>query len=153
MNLSLLVLFPVAWMAPLVRAGLLPIFGMSEISVLSGLTSLWETDRFLASVVALFALLAPLVKTICLAMIHFGRLSPRALPVLGWMGKLAMADVFLIALYITVIKSLGVGRVETAWGLYMFTACIFLSLWISLWTKGKFDAGAVGCAPARSRQG
>ena len=40
-NLALLVLFPVAWFAPLMKAGLLPLFKLSEISVISGLQSLW----------------------------------------------------------------------------------------------------------------
>ena len=34
-NLTLLVLFPLAWFAPLMRAGIaLPLFGLSEISVI-----------------------------------------------------------------------------------------------------------------------
>ena len=74
-NLALLVLFPVAWFAPLMRAGLLPIFGLSEISVITGLQSLWESDVFLALVVTLFALFAPYMKTIGLALIHFGLLN------------------------------------------------------------------------------
>ena len=48
LNLVLLVLFPLAWFAPLLRAGVLPIFGLSEISVLSGLQSLWSVDAPLA---------------------------------------------------------------------------------------------------------
>lgn len=55
-NLALLVLFPIAWFAPLMRAGLLPLFGLSEISVISGLQSLWESDVFLALMVTFFAL-------------------------------------------------------------------------------------------------
>ena len=39
-NLALLILFPIAWFAPLLRAALLPFFGMDEISVISGLQSL-----------------------------------------------------------------------------------------------------------------
>ena len=36
-NLSLIVLFPIAWFAPLMRAGLgLPLFSLDEISVISG---------------------------------------------------------------------------------------------------------------------
>mgnify|MGYP001627768150 CR=1 FL=1 len=73
LNLSLLILFPVSWFAPLVRAGLLPIFGLSEISVMSGIASLWRTDIALALVVALFALIAPMAKTIALVMIQTGR--------------------------------------------------------------------------------
>lgn len=134
-NLALLVLFPIAWFTPLLRAGLLPLFGMAEISVVSGIISLWQSDIPLALVVALFALIAPMAKTALLALIHFGRLGPAALPVLAWMGKLAMADVFLIALYVTIAKGFGLGRIEIAWGLYLFTACILLSLWISLLTS------------------
>ncbi|MEL7163860.1 MAG: paraquat-inducible protein A [Pseudomonadota bacterium] len=130
-NLALLVLFPLSWFAPLMRAGLLPLFGLSEISVITGLQSLWGSDVFLALVVTVFALFAPYLKTIGLALMHWHLLSPRVLPALGLLGKLAMADIFLIALYITLAKGIGVGRIEVAWGLYLFTACILTSLWIS----------------------
>lgn len=135
LNLSLLVLFPIAWFAPLIKAGLLPVFGLSEISVMSGLQSLWGTDVFLALLVTVFALFAPYLKTIGLALIHFDLLDRRLTPVLSYMGKLAMADVFLIALYIVVVKGIGIGKVETAWGLYLFTACVFVSLFVSLFTN------------------
>jgi uncharacterized paraquat-inducible protein A len=130
-NLSLLVLYPIAWFAPLMKAGLLPLFELKEISVISGLQSLWGTDVFLALLVTVFALFAPYLKTIGLALLHWGLLSPKLLPILHFVGKLAMADVFLIALYITLTKGIGVGRIETAWGLYLFTACIVVSILIS----------------------
>ena len=131
-NLALLILFPVAWFAPLMRAGLgLPLFDLKEISVISGLQSLWESDIFLALVVTAFALFAPYLKTIGLALMHFGLLHRKVLPVLNWMGKLAMADIFLIALYIVLAKGVGIGKIETAWGLYLFTICIIASLFIS----------------------
>ena len=135
LNLSLLVLFPLSWVAPLVRAGFLPLFGLSEISVLSGIASLWQTDVFLALVVALFALVAPMAKVLALALVQLGRAPRRWLAPLTGLGRLAMADVFLIALYITLAKGLGVGRVETAWGLYLFTFCVLASLALSLWAK------------------
>jgi uncharacterized paraquat-inducible protein A len=113
------------------KAGLLPLFGLKEISVISGLQSLWGTDVFLALLVTVFALFAPYLKTIGLALLHWGLLSPKLLPILHFVGKLAMADVFLIALYITLTKGIGVGRIETAWGLYLFTACIVVSILIS----------------------
>lgn len=135
LNLTLLVLFPVAWFAPLMRAGLLPLFGLSEISVITGLQSLWDSDVFLALMVTFFALFAPYVKTIGLALIHFGLLRRKILPVLQILGKLAMADIFLIAVYITLSKGIGVGRIETAWGLYLFTGCILASLAIGHLTE------------------
>ncbi|MCZ0812261.1 MAG: paraquat-inducible protein A [Pseudomonadota bacterium] len=135
-NLALLVLYPVAWFAPLMRAGLnLPLFGLSEISVISGLQSLWRSDVFLALVVTVFALFAPYLKTIGLALIHFGLLRRKVLPALEILGKLAMADVFLIALYVTLAKGIGLGRIEIAWGLYLFTACILASILIA-WRTG-----------------
>ena len=127
-NLALLILFPISWFAPLMRAGLLPFFGLSEISVITGLQSLWDSDVFLALLVTFFALFAPYTKTIGLALIHFGFLRRKALPVLQVLGKLAMADIFLIALYITIAKGIGIGRIETAWGLYLFTFCILASI-------------------------
>lgn len=134
-NLCLLVLYPIAWWAPLMRAGLLPLFSLDEISVLTGLQSLWSSDIFLALVVTIFALFAPYLKTIGLALLHWRMLSPRLLPALGLLGKVAMADIFLIALYITLAKGIGIGRIETAWGLYLFTACILASIWVSWITE------------------
>lgn len=131
LNLSLLILFPVAWFAPLLRAGLLPLFGLSEISVVTGLQSLWDTDPALALLVSFLALFAPYAKVIGVALIDFRLLSPRALPTLRLMGRLAMADIFLIALYIVLAKGTGIGTIETAWGLWLFTACVALSLFLS----------------------
>lgn len=131
-NLTLLVLFPLAWFAPLMRAGIaLPLFGLSEISVISGLQSLWRSDVILALLVTFLAIFAPYLKTIGLALIHFGMLRRRVLPVLEALGKLAMADVFLIALYVVIAKGIGLARIEIAWGLYLFTACVLASLAIS----------------------
>ncbi len=134
-NLALLVLFPLAWFAPLLRAGLMPLFGLNEISVVTGLQSLWEVDIPLALLVTFLAVFAPYLKTIGLALVHVNLLDTRVLPVLHGLGKLAMADVFLIALYVVVIKGVGVGKVETAWGLYFFTACILASLAISHFSR------------------
>lgn len=110
-------------------------FGLSEISVMTGLQSLWASDIFLALVVTIFALFAPYLKTMGLALIHFGLLSSKVEKVLEVLGKLAMADIFLIALYITLTKGIGIGRIEVAWGLYLFTSCILASLLISWKTQ------------------
>ncbi|CRL13828.1 paraquat-inducible protein A [Phaeobacter italicus] len=134
LTLSLLILYPIAWFAPLLRAGLLPIFGLSEISVITGLQSLWGSDVILALTVTVFAIFAPYLKTIGLALVQWDLLDAKVQPVLQVLGKLAMADVFLIALYITLAKGIGYATVETAWGLYLFTGCILASIALSLWT-------------------
>jgi paraquat-inducible protein A len=136
-NLSLLVLFPIAWFAPLMRAGLLPLFGLSEISIVSGLQSLWDTDVTLALLVTFLAIFAPYLKVIGLSLIQFGLMRRKVLPVLEWLGKLAMADVFLIALYIVLVKGAGHVTVETGWGLYLFTACVLVSLAVSHLTRKR----------------
>ncbi|MBO6776577.1 MAG: paraquat-inducible protein A [Marinibacterium sp.] len=135
LTLLLLVLYPVAWFAPLMRAGLLPLFELSEISVITGLQSLWGSDVILALIVTAFALFALYLKTIGLALVQWNLLDKRAMPTLHVLGRLAMADVFLIALYITVVKGIGIGRLETAWGLYLFTACILASIVIGIVTE------------------
>jgi paraquat-inducible protein A len=133
-NLLLLALFPVAWFAPLLRAGLLPVFGMDEISVISGLAVLMEEAPILAALVALFALVAPVAKSLALALVHWG--GPRRLMhLVHLLGRLAMADIFLIALYIVAAKGVGVGRVETAWGLWLFTGCVLGSLVVAHLTE------------------
>lgn len=135
LTLSLLILYPVSWFAPLLRAGLLPIFGLSEISVITGLQSLWGSDAALALIVTFFAIFAPYLKTIGLALVQWELLDTKVQPVLHVLGKLAMADVFLIALYITLAKGISYATIEVAWGLYLFTACIFASLVLGLLTK------------------
>ena len=137
LTLALLILYPVSWFAPLMRAGLLPIFGLSEISVITGLQSLWGSDVVLALVVTVFAIFAPYLKTIGLALVQWQMLDPRTLPALHILGKLAMADIFLIALYITLAKGIGLATIETAWGLYLFTACILMGLGLGLLTERR----------------
>jgi uncharacterized paraquat-inducible protein A len=133
-NLVLLALFPVAWFAPLLRAGLLPFFGMDEISVISGLGVLIEEAPLLAALVALFALVAPVAKSLALAAVQWGG-PQRLLGLVHLLGRLAMADIFLIALYIVAAKGVGLGRVETAWGLWLFTACVLGSLVVAHLTE------------------
>jgi paraquat-inducible protein A len=111
------------------------LFGLDEISVISGLQALWGHSPALALLVTFLAIFAPMLKTIGLALLHADLLSARLLPLLHVMGKLAMADVFLIALYIVAFKGIGLGRIEVAWGLWFFTACILASLAISTFTE------------------
>lgn len=134
-NLGLLILFPLAWFAPLLGAGLLPFFSLDQITIISGLQALWEKDVFLALLVTFLALVAPMVKVIGTALIQFGLLSDKVKPVLITLGRLAMADVFLVAIYIVAAKGVGVGRIETDWGLYLFTFCVLASYGITILGK------------------
>lgn len=140
LNLALLILYPVSWLAPLARAGWLPFFSGSEITLIGGVRNLWVSDAALAVLVALFAIVIPYGKTIVLALVHFGRLGPRSLPAVEAIGKLSMADVFLIALYIVLVKGVGIGHVASAWGLWLFTACVLASLWAGFETRRKIES-------------
>ncbi|MHA6268064.1 paraquat-inducible protein A [Aliiroseovarius sp. CAU 1755] len=138
LNLALLIAFPIAWFAPLMRAGLnLPLFGLTEVSVISGLQALWDTDVILALLVTFFAVFAPIMKVLGLALIQFGMMRRKMLPIFNVLGKLAMADIFLIALYIVIVKGVGMAKIETGWGLYLFTACVLASISISFTTAKR----------------
>jgi len=110
------------------RAGLLPLFGTREISVLSGLVALWGSDSFLAVIVAFFALAAPAAKLVAIIATETGHGGARLITLAAVLGRLAMADIFLVAIYVTLAGGAGPARVETAWGLYLFTFVVLASL-------------------------
>ena len=141
-NFLLLLLWPASWMAPLARAGFLPWFGGEAVSILGGVAALWRADAALAVLVALFAIIVPYAKTCLLAAVHLGLVGPMVLPLVEAVGKLSMADVFLIALYIVVVKGVGIGHVTTAWGLWLFTGCVLASIWVA-WATRRATAAAV----------
>lgn len=142
-NLALFILYPIAWTAPLARAGLLPFFSGNELTIFGGIADLMETDLFLAGIVALFAVVAPYLKLILLAAIQYGLVGgPRWIAIVNVAGKLSMADIFLIALYIVVIKGVGIGHVETAWGLYLFTFCVLASIAVAYATGRRIGKEA-----------
>jgi uncharacterized paraquat-inducible protein A len=143
LNLSLIIAFPIAWFAPLLRTSLLPqwqmpswlggstLFAPDTVTVVSGLQKLWQADIFLAIAVTFFALVAPMLKCLGMSLIHFNLLSSSTQPMVGFLGKLAMADIFILALYIVIAKGIGIGTIEVAWGLYLFTASVVVSLFVS----------------------
>lgn len=142
-NLSLLVLYPVAWIAPLATAGVLPWFSGNEITVARGVLDLWAVDPALSLLVAVLAVIVPYAKTLAISAVQFEYLGARALPVIEAIGKLSMADIFLIALYIVVVKGVGIGHVTPAWGLWLFTACVLGSILITAMTQRNMKQSRV----------
>ena len=78
-NLILIILFPISWFIPLLEIGLYDkievplklldfqfpdLFGLEEVTIVSGIQSLWAEDKYLALLVTFFALFAPVTKTI-----------------------------------------------------------------------------------------
>lgn len=133
----LLILYPAAWLAPLAEAGVVSWWSGKHITIFYGISDLWKVDAALAVLVALLAMAIPYGKTLALSAVHFGYLGARALPAIEVIGKLSMADVFLIALYVVVVKGVGIGHVETAWGLWLFTGCVLASIWVG-WATTRF---------------
>lgn len=141
-NLSLLVLYPVAWIAPLATAGVLPWFSGNEITIAQGVLDLWDVDPALSLLVAVLAVVVPYLKTIAISAVQFDHLGARALPLIEAIGKLSMADVFLIALYVVVVKGVGIGHVTPAWGLWLFTGCVLASIAIGWATRKRLSHAA-----------
>ncbi|WP_316014589.1 paraquat-inducible protein A [Roseobacter sp. HKCCA0434] len=127
-NATLLILYPVAWAAPLIEARVLWFLGGDAVSILSGVAALWAEAPGLAVLVALLAVVLPYLKVIATQAALAGRLPARARAALPWLAKLSMADVFLIALYIVVAKGIAGASVTPLWGLWLFTACVLASL-------------------------
>ena len=153
-NMLLLILYPAAWLAPLATAGILPWFTGNEITIYQGVVDLWAIDPALSLLVAVLAVVIPYAKTIAISAVQFGKLGAKALPVIEVIGKLSMADVFLIALYIVVVKGVGIGHVQPAWGLWLFTACVLGSSLVAFLTQKnlKETGDAVDAASTMSPQ-
>ena len=106
--------------------------------MISGIQSLWGEDKYLALLVTFFALFAPMMKTIGLSLIQFELLSERAKPSVHFIGKLAMADVFIIAISCVVFKGIDIGKIEILLGTYLFSACVIFSLIVSSFTRTRW---------------
>ena len=117
--LGSLAIVPVTWWLPLFTARV-PFLWRQEVSIASGLVELWRLDLLLFAAVLLFSVLVPLVKGAALVWVWYQtpqRGVRRALDRLALLGKLAMAEVFLLAVILVWIKGVGIGTVEVTWGL------------------------------------
>ena len=133
--LASLALVPVTWWLPLFTARV-PFLWRQEVSIASGLVELWRLDLLLFAAVLLFSVIAPLAKGLALAWIWYRVPIGRAkawLDRVALLGKLSMAEVFLLAVILVGIKGVGIGTVEVSWGLRAFVAAVLLSLAVSFW--------------------
>jgi len=135
-NAIFLILYPIAWMAPLADTKYFMLLSGKPITIWGGIADLWQTDILLAAVVALLAVVMPYTKTILLLAVQTGHASgPKWMLTLEIVGKLSMSDVFLVALYIVIIKGAYVASMTPAWGLYLFTALVIGSITTTFLTK------------------
>ena len=146
----LAIAFPVAWAAPLMTVKVRLAFWTSgtDISLLSTLQALAADDPALALLLGFLALVAPMLKLLGMALILTGRLDPRAEGALWTLGRLAMADVFLIVVYIALFKGLDGGTITPQWGLWAYTGAVLGSLGLSLWLNRRWTP-----PPERGKKG
>ncbi len=132
--------FPVAWAAPLMTVKVRLAFWTSgtDISLLSTLQALAADDPALALLLGFLAMVAPMLKLLGMALILTGRMNPRADGILWTLGRLAMADVFLIVVYIALFKGLDGGTITAQWGLWAYTGAVLGSLGLSLWLSRRW---------------
>jgi len=125
---ALLVLYPWAWVAPIAEAGLSSWFGGQEITILTTIRALWQEDAALAVLVAALAILLPYAKAVVLTAVSLGWRAHRLARAVDWVGRFAMADVFLLAFYVAAAKGVGLGYLTVAWGVWLFTFCVLGSI-------------------------
>jgi uncharacterized paraquat-inducible protein A len=141
-----LVALPVTWWLPLFVARV-PFLWREQVTVVSGLAALWDLDRFLFAVVLLCSVIAPVAKLIATLHVWYRAplaTAPKSLGRLALLGKLSMAELFLLAVVIVGFKGLGIGRIEVAWGLDAFAAVVILSFALSLWAEAAVKRLAGG---------
>lgn len=108
------------------------------VSVLSGLVDLAKANEwFLFIIIFLFTLVFPLVKLGVLATVWWHRSDDveRADRLLRWassLSKWSMLDVFVVAILIVTIKSASVAAISVGVGVYLFTASVLLTQFISM---------------------
>ena len=141
--------FPLAWFAPLMTVKVRLAFWTSgtEISLISTLQALWADDPALALVLGFLTLAAPLIKLAGAALVLLGRLSPGAEGLLWWLGRLAMADVFLIVVYMALFKGLDGGTITPEWGLWAYSGAVLGSLGLSVWLARLVPHWTGGAGP------
>lgn len=121
------------WILPIMTVRKL-VFFAERVSILEGITELWETDNYLLFVVIVtFSVLFPAAKMLLALLLWYGAdaKSPillRALNLLEILSRWSMLDVFVIALTIVAIEISLINDVTTHAGLYVFTAAVVLSM-------------------------
>ncbi len=141
----LAVVLPATWWLPLFTARV-PFLWREEISIVTGLAELWRLDLLLFLIVLLFSVVAPVGKLLASLYVWYCLPAARAhriLPRLALLGKLSMAELFLLAVVIVGFKGVGIGKIEVAWGLHVFAAVVLLSFAVSLWAETSLGGKSI----------
>ena len=134
-NLFLIGIIPSSWFLPIAYTGLVPWFGLKEISIVSSLQVLCKTNLFLCLVVFFSVIIFPMIKLIFLSLAHFNIVKNDSLSILLIVSQFSMSEVFILSFYIVITKSTWLGHLSIAWGFYVFCFATIISLIIALWTQ------------------
>lgn len=113
-------------------------FFKNTFSLFSGLNALFNSrEYFLFAVIFIFSVLFPNLKLIFLGYIRYFSPRPSAkteqyLRRLGALGRFSMLDVFVAAMLVVFVRLGVLGKVESRWGLYVFTVSVLLSIVTSI---------------------
>ena len=138
----------VAWWLPLIETNHLLQWSPDNLSVLDGLARLYsDGELFLAGVILVLAILVPFAKNL-LSLFVWYFLDPtetatkRFVWILSVLGKWGMADVFLIALGVVLVKGIPGTEISVRYGLWVFSAavaCSILSTNLMSWIEGRIE--------------
>ena len=142
--------FPVVLFVPLLTTKLF-FYSRNDLVLARGAYDLFHADRFLFVIVFLFGIVIPLFKMVssvlCWYYLDIAFVARHA-DKLCEMGRLAMLDVMLLAIFVIAFKGVGLGSVEIKYGLYLYTLVILASLVSNLAMKravvncrGREDSG------------
>jgi len=110
----------------------------NQVSIYTGLVRLFHDGQyFLFVVIFVFSICFPTAKILLLAYVWHGKAlsANRRLQLirrLDTLGKWSMLDVFIVALFVVIIKLDIIADVEVHAGIYIFSASILLSMLASL---------------------
>lgn len=131
-NLALLVLFPIAWFAPLIeyQAGIwwLPFSNQSgQKSTIQALALLWDANLILALSITILVLIVPILKIIGSLLVMFGILAHSIQPALSYFGKISSIEIFVASILIVVATEMSALEITALWGTYFLLGCVTLS--------------------------
>ena len=138
-HLTLLILFPVAWFAPLIefQAGIwwLPFSNQSgQKSTIQALALLWDANLILALSITILVIILPLLKIIGSLLVMFGVLAHSIQPALSYFGKISSIEIFVASILIVVATEMSALDITALWGTYLLLGCVTLSFIMQLFS-------------------
>ncbi len=149
---SLLALFPIVLFVPLVRMKWW-VFRYNEITLARLAHDLLRTDLLLFLIVVLFGIVVPLCKLIMMWLCWCWLDMERAYSInrhIRILNKLSMLDVMLMAISVVALKGMGVGRIEIAYGLYLYVLFALANFGLSVAIDASIASGWPACARCRT---